>query len=69
MGVPSKFCGRFETSEWALCHESARHLANIFVPVFHEDEVEDGVEAGHHEVRHAQVHQEVVGHISHPSMS
>ena len=36
------------------------------VPVLHEDEVEDGVEARHHEVRHAQVHQKVVGHVAHP---
>ena len=40
-----------------------------FVPVFHEDEVEDGVEAGHHKVCHAQVHQKIVGHVAHPPMS
>ena len=48
---------------------SEQCLASTFVPVFHEDEVEDGVEAGHHEVRHAQVHQKVVGHVAHPPMS
>ena len=44
-------------------------IAKFFsVPVLHEDEVEDGVEARHHEVRHAQVYQKVVGHVAHPPM-
>ena len=38
-------------------------------PVFHEDEVKDGVEAGHHQVGEAQVHQEVVGHVVHSPMA
>ena len=38
-------------------------------PVFHEDEVKDGVEARHHQVGEAQVHQEVVGHVLHPAMA
>ena len=59
----------FETSEWAPSLISEQCLANTLIPVFHEDEVEDGVEAGHHEVRHAQVHQKVVGHVAHPPMS
>ena len=40
----------------------------FFLPVLHEDKVEYGVEARHHEVGHAQVHQEVVGHVAHPPM-
>lgn len=39
------------------------------VGVQHEDEVEDAVEKGHHQVRDAQVHQEVVSHRPHPPMS
>ena len=38
-------------------------------PVFHEDEVKDGVEARHHQVGEAQVHQEVVGHVVHSPMA
>jgi hypothetical protein len=40
----------------------------LFLPVFHEDKVEDGVHDRHHEVGHAQVHKEVVGHIAHAAM-
>ena len=42
---------------------------NIFPawrPVPHVDEGDGGVEAGHHDVRHAEVQQEVVGHTPHP---
>ena len=39
------------------------------LPVLHEDEVENGVEAGHHQVGKTQVHQEVVGHVLHPAMA
>ena len=46
----------------------ASYRLRFTVPVLHEDEVEDGVEARHHEVRHAQVHQKVVGHVAHPPM-
>ena len=42
---------------------------NIFParrPVPHVDEGDGGVEARHHDVRHAEVQQEVVGHTPHP---
>ena len=39
------------------------------VAVLHEYEVEDGVETGHHEVGQTEVHQKVVGHVLHASMS
>lgn len=35
------------------------------LPAFHEDEVEHGVQARHHQIRTAQVHQEVVCHVLH----
>ena len=35
-------------------------------PVPHVDEGDGGVEARHHDVRHAEVQQEVIGHTPHP---
>ena len=56
--------------------EGDRHVGHVVVDlaverpedpdsVPHEDEGGDGVEGGHEEVRHGQVHQEVVGHAPH----
>ncbi len=46
--------GKDEAGKCALC-----------LPVPHEDERGEAVKAGHHQVRHRQVEQEVVGHTPH----
>lgn len=44
-------------------------IDGLHLPVFHEDEVENCVETGHHQIGEAQVDEEVVGHVLHPAMA
>lgn len=55
-----------------MCHEvvdGAIHHAEGPIRVEKEDKVEGAIEQGHHQIRHGEIHQEVVGDGAHPLMS